>query len=220
MDTLKEEKKLWRKGFRIVVGLDEVGRGSLAGPVMACAVTYLKRGKIDSNLLKISRSIKDSKKLSSKQREQFYKILNQHPKIKWATGRVSQKVIDRINILEATKKAMKGAVKNLERKLKRKKVKFLIIDGNFGLDLLVSQKSIVEADQKVFSVTAASVIAKVTRDRIMGRFHEKYPCYNFAQNKGYPTKAHCRLLKKHGLCKIHRRTFRPVKYLIKKKTIR
>jgi len=216
MDTLSEEKRLWRKGFMVVVGLDEVGRGSLAGPVMACAVTYLKKGKVDSDLLKISRSIKDSKKLSPKQRERFYKILNQHPKIEWATGRVSEKVIDRINILEATKKAMKGAVKNLERKLKRKKIKFLIIDGNFGLDSLISQKSIIKADQKVFSVTAASIIAKVTRDRIMKKYGKEYPVYSFDKHKGYLTKLHRRLLKKYGPCEIHRKSFRPISYLNKK----
>lgn len=216
MDTLKEEKILWRKGFKIVAGLDEVGRGPLAGPVMACAVAYLKKGKIDSALLKISRSIKDSKKLSPKQRERFYKALTQHSKIEWAISRVSEKVIDKVNILKATKKAMKGAVKNLEKKLKRRKVRFLIIDGNFGLDLLISQKSIVRADQKVFSVTAASVIAKVTRDRVMEKYGKKYPVYNFDKHKGYPTKLHRRLLKKYGPCEIHRKSFRPVSCLNKK----
>lgn len=216
MVTLTEEKKLWRKGFDVVVGLDEVGRGSLAGSVVVCAATYLKEGDIDSNLLRISRSIKDSKELSPNQREEFYKELNRHPKIEWVTRRVSEKVIDRVNILEATKIAMKRAVKGLREKLKDKKIKSLIIDGNFKIDSSIPQKSITKADQKVFSVAAASVIAKVTRDRMMIRYDKKYPVYYFGKHKGYPTQLHRKLLIKYGPCKIHRKSFGPVSYLNKR----
>lgn len=213
MDILKEEKKCWRKGFKIIACLDEVGRGPLAGPVVVCALAVLKpKFKIPKNL----KGVKDSKKLSSEKREEFYGILKEHPQIEWATSRVSEGVIDKINILEATKLAMKRAVRSLDKKL-GKKINFLIIDGNFGIDLDIPQKSIIKADGKVFSVISASIIAKVTRDRIMERYHKKYPCYEFASHKGYPTKFHRQSLKKNGPCKIHRNSFGPVKRFVKGK---
>jgi len=197
--NLKEERKLWKKGFKRVAGLDEAGRGPLSGPVVAGAV-----------LIKTKRfsffSIKDSKKLSAKKREEFFKILTNHPDLEWGIGIVSEKVIDKINILEATKLAMKKAIKKL-----KKKPDFLILDGNFRINLPFPQKSIIKADEKVFSCAAASIIAKVTRDRIMDRYHKKYPLYKFNKHKGYPTKLHFKLLKKHGPCKIHRKSFKPVR---------
>ncbi len=204
----REEKKLWRKGYKKIAGLDESGRGPLCGPVVAAAVvidrrTFLRRRSVLPN-------IKDSKKLSPKKREEFYKILINHPNIRWGIGQVSEKVIDKINILEATKLAMQKAVQKLKRK-----PDFLILDGNFKIDLPIFQKSIVKADEKVFSCAAASIIAKVTRDRIMKELHKKYPQYGFAQHKGYPTKFHKKMLKKYGPGKIHRRTFKPVKNMLK-----
>jgi len=151
-------------------------------------------------------NLRDSKKLTPKKREEFYKILTNHPQIKWGIGRVSEKVIDKINILEATKLVMIKAIKKLKRK-----PDFLIIDGNFKLNLPIPQKSIIKADEKVFSVALASIIAKVYRDRIMRRYHKKYLQYGFDKHKGYPTKQHRKMLKKHGPCKIHRKTFKPVK---------
>ena len=155
----KEEKKLWKKGYKRIAGLDEAGRGPLAGPVVAAAVTFFR---IQNTKYKIPK-IKDSKKLTSIQREKFYKILTNHPQIKWGIGRVSEKVIDRINILEATKLAMEKAVKNLEKKIK--KADFLILDGNFKINSstlrhtqggersrTIPQKSIIKADDKVFSL--------------------------------------------------------------------
>ena len=200
----REEKKLWRKGYKKIAGLDESGRGPLCGPVVA-AVVMVKNPKSKIQISKI----KDSKKLSAKKREEFYKILINHPNIGWGIGRVSEKVIDKINILEATKLAMERAIRNLG------KVDFLILDGNFKIDLPISQKSIVKADEKVFSCAAASILAKVTRDRIMKKLHKKYPQYGFAQHKGYPTKFHKKMLKKYGPGKIHRRTFKPVKNMLK-----
>jgi ribonuclease HII len=147
--------------------------------------------------------IRDSKKLSEKQREHFYKILTNHPQVKWGVGIASEKVIDKINILQATKLAMKKAVKKLSPD-------FLLIDGNFGLDVDIKQKSIIKGDQKVFSISVASIIAKVTRDRIMQKYHKKYLNYGFNKHKGYPTKAHFSNLKKFGPCKIHRKSFYPV----------
>lgn len=199
--NLQEEKKLTRKGYRKVAGLDEAGRGPLAGPVVACALV-VNLPKLNWSRLSFDQ-IKDSKKLSAKKREKFYQILIDHPFIEWGIGRVSEKVIDRINILEATKLAMIRAVQKLN-----KKPKFLVIDGNFKINSPILQKSIVKADEKVFSCACASIIAKVYRDRIMKRYHKKYPLYCFNQHKGYPTRLHRQMLRKHGPCKLHRTSFR------------
>lgn len=198
-----EEKKLWEQGFNFVVGLDEAGRGPLAGPVVAAAVLVKKNAKI--NL----KGIKDSKKLTEKQRENFYKLLTSHKDIKWGVGIVSETVIDKINILEATKLAMKKSFAKLNPD-------FLLLDGNFtlrqaqGKNFIVRQKAIVGGDAKVFSCSAAGIIAKVTRDNLMQKYHLKYPEYGFAKHKGYGTKAHFAAIKKLGPCKIHRKTFYPV----------
>ena len=210
--TLIEEKKLWKRGYKVVACIDEVGRGPLAGPVVACAVAI-----INPNLRNLK--LRDSKQLSQKQREQFYEILTTHKGVWWGIGRVSAKVIDRINIFQATKLAMKRAVKNLAEKLleqqysnsydrrKRSIVDFLIVDGNIGVDVAIPQKAIVKADEKVFSCAAASIIAKVKRDRLMVRYHKKYPHYGFHLHKGYGTKLHFRAIRKHGLCPLHRKSF-------------
>lgn len=207
---LREEKKLWRKGFKRVAGLDEAGRGPLAGPVTATAVTIWQIPNSKFQIANKLKKIRDSKKLSPKRREEFYKILIECPAIEWGIGRVGPKVIDRVNILEATKLAMKRAVENLERKNKTK-IDFLVLDGNFKIDHEISQRPIIKADQKIFSCQAASIISKVTRDRAMKRYHKKYPQYGFDKHKGYPTKFHLKMLKKYGSCKIHRETFGPVK---------
>jgi len=248
--NLKEEKKLWEKGFKRVAGLDEAGRGPLCGPVVAAAAilnSKIKnpykaepsgfRQKLKLQIKIQNLEIKDSKKLSSKKREKLYQILTHSDFIEWGIGRVSEKVIDKINILEATKLAMIKAVKNLEKKLQKqlqtnKKfisyifygrrnrtiIDFLILDGNFKIGLDIPQKSIVKGDEKVFSCAAASILAKVYRDRIMERYDKKYPRYGFSKHKGYPTKYHLKMLKKYGPCEIHRKTFKPVKEMQKSKT--
>jgi len=188
---------LWRKGLKKVACLDEAGRGPLAGPVVAAAVLIL-----NTKYRILNTKIRDSKKLSPKQREKIYKVITINPSIRWGIGRVSEKVIDKINILEATKLAMIKALKNLG-----KKVDYLILDGNFKIDLPIPQKSIVKADEKVFSCAAASIIAKVRRDRIMLDYHKKFPQYGFDKHKGYPTKYHVRMLKKYGRCDIHRKSY-------------
>ena len=198
--NFEEEKMLWREGFKCVVGLDEAGRGPLAGPVVAGAVLIKKEN------LEILEGINDSKKLSEKQREEFYKILTKHKDIEWGVGIVSEKIIDKINILEATKLAMKKAIKNLNPD-------FLLLDGNFFINSIVRQKSVVRGDQKVISIAAASIIAKVTRDRLMLKYHKKYPQYGFDKHKGYPTKLHVQKIKKIGICSIHRKSFAPVSEL-------
>ena len=219
--TFIEEKKLWKNGYKFVAGLDEAGRGPLAGPVAAGVVMVDFRR---SDLLKGSdlNGLRDSKQLSPKKREKFYKILTKHPAIKWEIGIVSEKVIDKINILEAAKLAMVKAVENLKGKygylgcptspkikgdVGHPDIDFLILDGNFSINYPISQKSIIKADEKVFSCAAASIIAKVTRDRIMMRCHKKYPQYGFDKHKGYPTELHKSMLKKYGTCPIHRKSF-------------
>jgi ribonuclease HII len=207
--NFNEEKKLWRQGYNIIVGIDEAGRGPLAGPVVAGAVFINPKAKI---LLK---GINDSKKLSEKQREDFYKILINNKDVRWGVGIVSEKMIDKINILEATKLAMHKAYKKLAPD-------FLLVDGNFIVRQAqgknkIFQKSIIKGDQKVLSISTASIIAKVTRDRLMQKYHKKYPQYGFDKHKGYGTALHIANLKKFGPCKIHRKTFYPVSNLIDKK---
>lgn len=227
---LNEEKKIWKKGFKKVACLDEAGRGALCGPVVAAAVMIIKNPFLKNRIFRNQNSkrknncffshfypekktvwslkLRDSKKLSKKSREKFYKILTNCPEIKWGTGKVSEKIIDKINIKNAAELAMMKAV----RKLKIKP-NFLIIDGKYlkneelkSYDL----KLIIKADEKVFSCAAASIIAKVTRDRIMMRYHRKYPGYGFNMHKGYPTKKHIKILKKYKPCRIYRKSFGPV----------
>jgi len=197
--NFSEEKKLWGRGFRFVAGLDEVGRGPLAGPVVACAVVVSQDFK-DKKI-----NVEDSKKLSAAQRDKIFKILTKHPQVKYGIGEVSEKIIDEINILEATKLAMERALQDLGCR-----PDFLILDGSFRINSKIPQKSIVKGDVKVFSCASASIIAKVWRDKIMQKYHKKYPRYGFKDNKGYGTEAHFACLEKYGPCKIHRKTFYPM----------
>jgi ribonuclease HII len=201
--TFQEEKRLWKKGYKAVACTDEVGRGCLAGPVVAAAVHVIPGSKF------IIPKLRDSKKLSPKKRQEIFKILTKSPEIKWGIGRVSEKVIDRINIKNASELAMEKALKNLKLK-----PDFLIIDGNHINNLNLKShnfKLITKADEKIFSCAIASIIAKVRRDRIMEKYHQKYPAYGFNKHKGYGTRHHLKILKKIGHCVIHRQSFRPVK---------
>ena len=202
--NFREEQKLNRKGYKIVVGIDEAGRGSLSGPVIACAIHF--RFDCQSARAGLAQtSIRDSKLLTHKQREEIYGLLKKDPNVEWGIGRVSEKVIDRINILQATKLAMKKAVSNLEKK--RPDIDYILIDGNFGINSEIEQMSVIKGDQKVFSIAAASIVAKVHRDRLMMKYHQKYPEYGFNKHKGYGTKAHRVAIKKSGLSQIHRKSF-------------
>jgi len=211
-----QEEKLWKKGYK-VAGIDESGRGPIAGPVIAGAVIVSPKFKMRSMRFKFGTQYllteaKDSKQLSPRKREKLFNIVMRHPNIRWKVARVSQKVIDKINIQNASELAMLRAV----RKLKTKR-NFLIIDGNrLNSERLKSMnhKLIVKADQKVFSCALASIMAKVVRDRIMERYHKKYPCYGFNKHKGYFTKLHKKMLKKNGFSVIHRKSFMPIKEMI------
>ena len=200
------EENLFKRGYENIAGVDEVGRGPLAGPVVAAAVIFSKN-KLLSKLLEIG--IRDSKLLSPKKREYLSELILEKCHAS-SIGVVSEETIDEINILEASRLAMRRAVEKLEIK-----PDFLLIDGNYTIENYpVSQIAIPKADQYVFSVSAASILAKVTRDRILVGLDEKYPEYGFAQHKGYGTKFHLEILEKIGPCKIHRRSFSPIEKLL------
>lgn len=205
------EKKLWRRGCRVIIGVDEVGVGPLAGPVTACAVTGLAKLSIINYRLS---NLRDSKRLSPKQREKFFKIFCEDASMRWGLASVMPKTIDRVNIFQARRLAMKRAVEKLARKIgvtySNDRDYMLLIDGNALLNTTMNQQAIVKGDEKVAIIGIASIIAKVTRDRAMLRYHKKYPEYRFDLHKGYGTKLHYEMLKEHGPCPIHRRSFRLV----------
>ncbi len=190
------ERMAHRDGYGIVAGVDEAGRGPLAGPVIAAAVVLPQ----DFN----DRLVNDSKKLTPKQRLRSYDVIYRHAK-SVGIGIVDAHEIDRINILQGSLLAMTMAVDNLTPK-----PCFLLIDGKFTIQTEISQKAIIQGDSKSISVAAASIIAKVTRDRLMERYAVEYPQFEFDRHKGYPTKAHRQAILRHGCCPIHRKTFRGV----------
>lgn len=204
------EKKAFKNGFKIIAGVDESGRGCLAGPVSAavvCCHSEAKSRRILRSFASLSMtSVKDSKQLSLKQREEIFERIIQKPEIEWKVSFVWPKVIDRINILQATKLAWKRCLKKLNSQ-----PDFLFIDGNQEIEQLkIEQQAVIKGDQKIFLISLASIIAKVSRDRLMQRLDKKYPEYKFAQHKGYGTKLHIKNLKKFGPCEIHRKSFRPI----------
>lgn len=210
---LKEEFKTQKQGYQCIVGLDEAGRGALAGPVVAAAVCFqaLKSfGAIPKGLEEVN----DSKKLSFSLRERLYQVIVIHPHINWSLSWVGPGLVDRLNVLEATRLAMKRAVDNFKRRHPSLFPDFLLLDGKTTIDSHLSQRAIVGADGRVFSCGLASIIAKVSRDRMMASLHRKYPQYGFALHKGYGTKEHRKMIEKYGPCKIHRKSFGPVKNIL------
>lgn len=187
-----------------IIGIDEAGRGPLAGPVVASAVKIKNRKEIGKikNIFK-NNNFLDSKKISAKERKRIYQVIIKNPVVEYGVGIVSEKLIDKINILEATKHAMKKALKKLNDK-----DSVLFIDGNFKIDSRCKQMSIIKADEKILECALASIIAKVKRDNIMEEYHKVYPHYGFNKNKGYGTKKHREMIKKYGPCLIHRKSFR------------
>ncbi len=190
------ENRIRAEGFERIAGVDEAGRGPLAGPVVAAAVILSRNS--------YPRGIRDSKQLSPKQREDlFYRICEKAEAV--GIGIISEKVIDRVNILKATHLAMRRAVSSLELK-----PDFVLIDGIVAPKTGFPQKAIVDGDARSITIAAASIIAKVARDRIMVEQDGIYPQYGFAQHKGYGTRSHLENLAKYGPCLIHRLSFRPV----------
>lgn len=188
------EKRAYCDGYRWVAGVDEAGRGPLAGPVVAAAVIF-PAGYQNSQ-------INDSKKLTARKRDELYKSIWEDA-VAVGVGVAEADVIDRINILQASLQAMREAVLDLT-----KIPDFILIDGLYTLDIDMPQKTLVKGDALSVSIAAASIIAKVSRDRIMEMYHRQFPQYNFQQNKGYGTAEHRKVLKEIGMCKIHRRSFR------------
>jgi ribonuclease HII len=203
----KIEQLLNGKGYANVAGIDEAGRGPLAGPVVASAV-IVTDWDMDISILE---GVKDSKKISEKKRKILFEKIRECPQIRWGVGIVNEKIIDKINIFEATKLAMQSAVKDLSRSLQPD---FLVIDGNTLIDYPIAQKAVIKADNSVFSCSAASIIAKVSRDELMLKYAEIYPNYGFEKHKGYGTKFHIDAIQQFGPCEIHRKTFNPVSLFI------
>ncbi len=192
-EMLKIENDLYEKGYKLIAGVDEAGRGPLCGPVVAAAVILPENYKIEG--------VNDSKKLSEKKREMLYdKIINEAVAV--GVGISDVDVIEEVNILNATKMAMKEAISKLSVK-----PDFVLIDGNQMIDINIEASTVVSGDAKSESIAAASIIAKVTRDRMLYDYDKVYPEYGFAKHKGYGTKAHIAAIKEYGLTPIHRPSF-------------
>lgn len=194
------EKNLIEKKNLTVVGLDEVGRGALAGPVVVSAVCI----KDFSFFNKID--FKDSKKTTPKERKKLADFFMNSSFLDYSIEKINSETIDRINILEATKKAMRKAVSRLEER--KIKIDCLLIDGNFKIGTNKKEISIIKGDEKIVSCRIASIIAKVYRDELMEKYSKKYPLYFFNENKGYGTAKHIEAIKKFNLSPIHRKTFK------------
>mgnify|MGYP004455718091 FL=1 len=203
LTNLKQiEEEMHNQGINYICGIDEAGRGPLAGPVVVAAAIMPRDSMIEG--------VNDSKKLSEKKREALYELITNEA-IAWGVGIIDQKEIDRINILNATKEGLTKAVKSLQIKPDR-----IIVDALNGIDTLgIPYTSIIKGDAKCYSIAAASIIAKVTRDRIMRQWDEIYPMYGFEKHKGYGTAAHIAAIKEYGLCPLHRLSF--VKNIVGKK---
>ena len=205
MEMLDFEKKLYEKGYTLIGGIDEVGRGPLVGPVVASCVILPK------NFYHVD--IKDSKKLTEKKREELYDVIMDKA-VSVGIGIVDSKRIDEINIYEATKEAMLVAINNMKIK-----PEYLLIDA-MKLDTDIPYEAIIKGDAKSESIAAASIVAKVTRDRMLIELDKEYPMYNFKKNKGYGTKEHIDAINKYGVIDNHRRSFKPVSdALLKEKVV-
>lgn len=201
MDMLEYEKKLWENGYELVAGVDEAGRGPLAGPVYAAAVIFPKGIVIDG--------VNDSKKLSEKRREELFGVIIENA-LAYSIASVDEKEIDRINILNASMKAFKLALDGLTVK-----ADFALLDGNRAPELDIPYETVVKGDAKVQAIAAASILAKVSRDRYICEMDKLYPQYGFAKHKGYPTKEHKEAVAVFGPSPIHRLTFKGVAEYVK-----
>ena len=193
MDKLFYERELKNSGYNLICGADEVGRGPLADPVV-CAAVIMPEGDIIEG-------VDDSKKLTARKREKLDVLIRERA-VAYAVCRVEPQVIDEINILEATKLCMKNAVESLEIS-----PDFVLTDGNMTLDITIPQRHVIGGDAASYSIGAASIIAKVYRDKLMDEYAALYPGYGFESNKGYGTAAHIAAIMANGLCPIHRRSF-------------
>ena len=202
IDLYKYEKELYKNGIKYIGGVDEVGRGPLIGPVVAACCVLPEDFKLEG--------LTDSKKLSEKKRELFYDYIKEHA-IAYGIGIKSEVIIDEVNIYEATKLAMYDAIKEVKKQVP---LEHVLIDA-MPLELDIKSTSIIKGDAKSISIAAASVLAKVTRDRMMYELDKKYPMYGFESHKGYPTKKHVEAIYKYGLIEGYRKTYKPIKDIIK-----
>ena len=200
-DNYKYEKELRNNGIKYIAGVDEVGRGPLVGPVVAACVVLPEEFNLDG--------LTDSKKLSEKKRDFYFEEVKRQA-LGYGIGIIDEKKIDEVNIYEATKLAMKEAIEECKKMCK---IEHVLIDA-MPLELDIPTTSIIKGDLKSITISAASVIAKVTRDRMLDELHEKFPMYDFKKNKGYPTKKHLEAIEEFGILPEHRRSYGPVKNYI------
>lgn len=215
--SFKEEEKIWKKGCEFVIGVDEVGKGSFAGPVVAGAVVFKRNSEFENGLLS---EINDSKLLNSRKREVLSKEIKREASL-YAVSIIGLSRINKVGIGKATKIAIRKVINTILWKIiessNGKPSIFVLADG-FHIKYirgigLIKQKAIIKGDQKSVSIASASIIAKVYRDKLMRKMNRKYPGYGFARNKGYGTKLHQAALKKYGLTAIHRTSFNLGKFL-------
>lgn len=201
-DTFQYERQARAQGYARIAGVDEAGRGPLAGPVVAACVILPADCEFSV--------FKDSKQLSARQRERLFHLLQNNNAV-IGVGSATAHEIERINILQASLLAMKRAVQGCLPQGSVVLPDFLLVDGTFNVPLLLAQLALTKGERRSASIAAASIIAKVSRDRIMAGMHERFPQYGFHQHQGYPTKAHREAIRRFGPCPEHRRTFRGVR---------
>lgn len=199
------ERALLERGCNLVAGVDEAGRGPLAGPVVAAAVIFPAKWIADG-LPQEFRGLNDSKQLSAGERDRYFEQLTSRPELCYAIAQCDNGVIDEINVLQATFRAMNEALSRLQLIPDH-----VLVDGNQRSSVLWPQTPVIDGDAKSYTIAAASVLAKVTRDRLMVEFDRRWPAYGFAEHKGYGTAKHLAALQEHGPCPLHRRSFAPIR---------
>ncbi|MGD9948331.1 MAG: ribonuclease HII [Desulfobulbus sp.] len=204
-DTFALERALSAQGFSRVAGVDEAGRGPLAGPVVASCVILQPEQQTELFF--------DSKILTARKRDQLFAVLHESPAA-IGVGMADAREIETLNILQASLLAMRRAVADCQNNFGGAAPDFLLVDGKFKISLATSQLALIKGESKSASIAAASIVAKVTRDRLMAQAHERFPVYGFDRHQGYPTKAHREALRRYGPCELHRRTFRGVTELL------
>jgi ribonuclease HII len=205
VDRFQHEQAWARRGLTRLAGVDEAGRGPLAGPVVAAAV-ILPEAWYEEGMPEGLRGLNDSKQLSSAERERYFALLTTLAGICYGIAEVEAAVIDQVNILQATHRAMHAALARLDPPPQH-----VLVDGLRVKTMVFPQTALVKGDSRSYSIAAASVLAKVTRDRIMTAYDQQFPGYGFAEHKGYPTPGHLEALARLGPCPIHRRSFAPLK---------